>query len=159
MYFNGYLLCIDKFHIRVNSGFYIFVCRGISFQKAFCLVYLLFCRCLELCIADIPTIAGLGIDMRYLLILRISDASCNLSYRGRNIQHRMCGRTIAYNVGASYLIENISTLKASRGVEIDFTGLAAGHTYRKSVYLLLVAVVTLTTCGADYLYLVGCQFA
>lgn len=70
----------------------------------------------------------------------------------------MYGRTIAYNVGASYLIENIATLKAGRGVEIDFTGPPVGHAYRKSVDLLLVAVVTLATCGADYLYLVGCQF-
>lgn len=70
----------------------------------------------------------------------------------------MCGRTIAYNVGASYLIENIATLKAGRGVEIDFAGLTVGRTYRKSVYLLLVAVVTLATCRTDYLYLVGCQF-
>ena len=126
--------------------FYIFVCRGIPFQNAFGLVYLLLCRCLELCIADIPTIAGLGIDMRYLLILRISDASCNLSYRGRNIQHRMCGRTIANDVGASYLIEQVASLKTSRGIEIDFAGLTVGRTYRKFVCLLLVAVVTLTTC-------------
>ena len=66
--------------------------------------------------------------------------------------------TVADDKCNAVLVVNIATLKASRGVEIDFTGLAAGHTYRKSVYLLLVAVVTLTTCGADYLYLVGCQF-
>ena len=41
-----------KFHIRIYRRFHIFICRGIPFQKAFCLVCLLFCRCLELFVAE-----------------------------------------------------------------------------------------------------------
>lgn len=96
--------------------------------------------------------------MRYLLVLRITYASCNLPYRGRYIQHRMYGRSIAHDVDAPYLIENITPLKAGGGIEIDFAGLAIGHAYRESVDLLLVAVVTLAACGADYPYLLGRQF-
>lgn len=96
--------------------------------------------------------------MRYLFVSGISDASCNLPYRGRNIQHRVCGRSVAHNVGASCLIENIAPLKGRRGVEIDFAGFAAGCTYRETVYLLFVAVVTLAALRTDYLYLVGGQF-
>ena len=96
--------------------------------------------------------------MRYLLVLRIPYASCNLPYRGRYIQHRMYGRSIAHDVGAPYLIENIAPLKAGGGIEIDFAGPPVGHAYRESVDLLLVAVVTLAACGADYPYLLGRQF-
>lgn len=81
--------------------------------------------------------------MRYLFVSGISNASCNLPYRGRNIQHRMCGRSIADNVGASDLIENIAPLKGSRGIKIDFAGLAVGCTYRETVHLLFIALVTL----------------
>ena len=96
--------------------------------------------------------------MRYLLVLRIPYASCNLPYRGRYIQHRMYGRSIAHDVGAPYLIENIAPLKAGGGIEIDFAGPPVGHAYRESVDLLLVAVVTLAALRTHYLYLVGCQF-
>ena len=70
----------------------------------------------------------------------------------------MCGRSVAHNVGAACLVENIAPLKGRRGVEIDFAGLPVGHAYRKSVDLLLVAVVTLAALRTDYLYLVGGQF-
>ena len=69
----------------------------------------------------------------------------------------MYSRSFAHNVDAPYLIENIATLKAGGGIEIDFAGLPVGHAYRKSVDLLLVAVVTLAACGADYPYLLGRQ--
>ena len=70
----------------------------------------------------------------------------------------MCGRSIAHNVGASDLIENIAPLKSCRGIEVDFAGLAVGHTYRETVDFLLVTVVTLATPCANYLYLVGSEF-
>ena len=53
--------------------------------------------------------------------------------------------SVAHNVDAPYFIENIAPLKGSRGIEVDFAGLAVGHTYRESVYLLFVAVVALAT--------------
>ena len=70
----------------------------------------------------------------------------------------MCGRSVAHNVGAACLVENIAPLKGRRGVEIDFAGFAAGCTYRVAVYLLFVAIVTLAALRTHYLYLVGCQF-
>lgn len=69
----------------------------------------------------------------------------------------MCGRSVAHNVGAACLVENIAPLKGRRGVEIDFAGFAAGCTYRVAVYLLFVAIVTLAALRTDYLYLVGGQ--
>ena len=70
----------------------------------------------------------------------------------------MCGRSVAHDVGASCLVENIAPLKGCRGIEIDLAGLTAGGTYRVTVYLLFVAVVTLAALRTHDLYLVGCQF-
>lgn len=69
----------------------------------------------------------------------------------------MSGRAVAYDIHSSCLVEQIASLKGGRGVEIDFAGLTAGRAYRETLDLLLVAVVTLATRRADYLYLVGCQ--
>lgn len=69
----------------------------------------------------------------------------------------MCGRSVAHDINASCLIEKVAPLKSCRGVEIDFAGLTVGRAYRKPVYLLFVAVVTLAALRTYYLYLVGCQ--
>ena len=95
--------------------------------------------------------------MRYLFVSGISDASCNLPYRGRNIQHRMCGRSFAHDINAPCLIEKVSPLKGRRGIEIDFTGLTIGCTYGETLYLLFVAVVTLAALRTHYFHLVGRQ--
>lgn len=70
----------------------------------------------------------------------------------------MCGRSVAYDINPPRLIEKVAPLKGRRGIEIDLAGLTAGGTYRVTVYLLFVAVVTLAALRTHDLYLVGCQF-